>query len=399
MRIVFLLTQSLDSPGGGGRFFPIAKALVKLGHQVTLIALHHDYANCRQRKFLLDGVNVHYVAQMHVRKSGNQKHYFSTPMLLWVVFWATLQLTFQALKTPCDALHICKAQPMNGLTAWIVHFVKRTPIYLESDDLEAAINKFAAPWQEKVVRGFENWLVTFVNGITAHATYIVRHYESLGFPREKIVLVSHGIDTARFQAHVSAETLAQQLGLANSDKVIVYIGSISLHAHALDLLLISFKQVLMTAPTTKLVIVGGGEDFEIVRALVTAMQLDYSVIFTGQIARDEVPSYYPLGLVSVDPRRRSLASETTLSLKIFESIAMGVPVISADIGDRRQAVGDAGVVVEPDSTAALAQAILQILQNPALHAQYCEAAMLQRESNDWDHRIQAFIRVYNQPLL
>ena len=96
MKITFLLTQSLESPGGNGRFFPLAKALVRAGHHVTIIALHHDFANAPVRTFTQDGVNVHYVAQMHVHKQGNHKSYYSPARLLWVTAVATWQLTWAA---------------------------------------------------------------------------------------------------------------------------------------------------------------------------------------------------------------------------------------------------------------------------------------------------------------
>ena len=49
MRIHFLLTQDLESPSGLGRYFPMARELVRLGHQVTISALHSDYANLKHK--------------------------------------------------------------------------------------------------------------------------------------------------------------------------------------------------------------------------------------------------------------------------------------------------------------------------------------------------------------
>ncbi|MCB9005748.1 MAG: glycosyl transferase family 1, partial [Ardenticatenaceae bacterium] len=86
MRILFLLTQSLESPGGAGRFFPLAKELVRLEHQVMMVALHHDFARLAKgdRAFVRDGVQVKYVAQMHVHKADNRKMYYGPLRLLWV---------------------------------------------------------------------------------------------------------------------------------------------------------------------------------------------------------------------------------------------------------------------------------------------------------------------------
>ncbi len=48
MRILFLLTQDLDSPSGAGRYQPMAKYLTKLGHQVTIAALHSNYFSLKR---------------------------------------------------------------------------------------------------------------------------------------------------------------------------------------------------------------------------------------------------------------------------------------------------------------------------------------------------------------
>ena len=76
MRVVFLLTTSLESPYGLGRCLPFAHQLAAQGHDVHLVALHHDLTPTTVRHFSLDGVQVHYVGQMHVRKRGDVTTYF-----------------------------------------------------------------------------------------------------------------------------------------------------------------------------------------------------------------------------------------------------------------------------------------------------------------------------------
>ena len=94
MRLTLLLTQSLDSPGGTGRFMPLAKSLVGLGHEVTILALHHDYRRLSTRQFIDQGLRVWYVGQMHVKKDGSHKTYYGPLSLLAVSSLATLRLTW-----------------------------------------------------------------------------------------------------------------------------------------------------------------------------------------------------------------------------------------------------------------------------------------------------------------
>ncbi len=107
----FILTQSLESPGGGGRYFPFAKALVRKGHEVEIIALHHDYMNVPKKVSVIDGVLVRYVGQMHILKRENQKIYFRTHKFLWVVIKGTWALFRNALNTKADVMVIAKRSP------------------------------------------------------------------------------------------------------------------------------------------------------------------------------------------------------------------------------------------------------------------------------------------------
>ena len=99
MKILFLLTQSIDSPSGWGRYFPLARQLVRLGHQVTILALHPDFSNLAERLQDIDGVEKSiYVSQMHVSKHGNTKRYFSAPVLLFHAIRADVALEHSSRK-------------------------------------------------------------------------------------------------------------------------------------------------------------------------------------------------------------------------------------------------------------------------------------------------------------
>jgi len=371
LRITFLLTQSLDSPGGNGRYLPLAKALVQRGFSVVIIALHHNYTQLAKRDFTVDGVQVQYVGQMHVHKQGNIKTYFNPVTLIWVTFWATFRLLLAAWRTPADAIQVCKTQPMNGLAAWLVHLLRRTPVFIDSDDYEAANNRFSNPWQKWVVACFEDWMPSFAIGITAGNTFIANRFASLGYPKERIVVLHNGVDQSRFDILQDEALLAEKLKrlrqerqIATNQRVIVYVGSMSLVSHAIDLLLESFQFVVQQEPNALLLMVGAGEDLPKLQALAPTLSIDDHVCFVGRVPPAEAPFYYRLGEATVDPMRQSVAAESSLSLKMLESIAAGVPCITADIGDRRTVIDGAGLIVPPDDARALADGILTILQHP-----------------------------------
>ena len=402
MRITFLLTQSLESPGGVGRFMPLAKSLARLGHQVTILALHHDYAHLKQRRFIRDNVDVWYVGQMHVRKFGSQKVYYSSLTLLAVTAISTIRLALAALRTPSDVVHVCKTQPMNGAAGWVVHMLRRTPVYLDSDDYEAVNNRFSGRWQQRIVAWFEDWMPSFASGITANTTFIAKRFRELGYPAERIRLVPNGVDRDRFvlldrpDLPQMLDELRQSLRIREQDRVIVYVGSLSLVSHAIDLLLEAFAAVMQLEPDALVLFVGGGEDLERMQQRAVALRVSERVRFLGQVPADRIPLYYRLGEVSVDPRYDSLPAQSSLSLKLVESIAAGVPCVTTDIGDRRHIVGAAGVAVTPDDAHALATGILSILNDAERSTSMRAAARAMREPLFWENRVRLFASIYSE---
>src|SRR5258708_992330 len=171
MRLRFLLTHSLENPGGIGRYGPIARYLVRQGHAVEIVALHPAWQDLKQRRFERDGVQVRYVAQMHVQRQGNYKRYFSPSRLLWVALRATWALMLAGLEPTVDALHICKAQPMNGLAGWLAARWRRRPLFVDCDDLEVASNRFSGQWQRSVVGWWENHLPLAARGVTVNTRF------------------------------------------------------------------------------------------------------------------------------------------------------------------------------------------------------------------------------------
>lgn len=397
MRILFLLTQDLDSPAGIGRYFPWAKALVKRGHKVTIAALHADYAHVTQKKHISDGVEVDYVAQMHVLKRGDQKYYYSAPILLWRTIQATWALTRAAVSTPADIIQVGKPQPMNGLAGWIAKKLRNRVLFVDCDDLEVANNRFSGRWQRLVVGFFERMIPKQADHITTHTHVLLVQLLAMGIPSTRITYLPHGYDRDRFEVPSTreVEALQEKLGLRGKH-VIVYIGSMSLNSHAIDLLLEAFAIVRAARPDTCLLLVGGGEDYDKLRHKAIEIGLGEAAIFCGRVPSDEVSGYYRLGDVSVDPIPDNSSGRASLSLKMFESWACGVPLVTVDVGDRRDILGDppAGLLATPGDPLALAKTILSILDQPELGVLLAQRGLVRVAEFAWDRLAEQLEVIY-----
>jgi glycosyltransferase involved in cell wall biosynthesis len=81
---------------------------------------------------------------------------------------------------------------------------------------------------------------------------------------------------------------------------------------------------------------------------------------------------------------------------VVESLAVGTPVITGNIGDRSTMLADGalGILVEPGDSRSLAQGIVALLQAPELRAQMTQASLSRREEWYWDRLAYDFARIY-----
>ncbi len=103
------------------------------------------------------------------------------------------------------------------------------------------------------------------------------------------------------------------------------------------------------------------------------------VRFETFVPRAELPRLLRTADVFVIPSRWPDPSPLTVG----EALATGLPVIASRIGGIPEAVADAGILVPPDDPAALAEALRQLIHDPARRAALSAAARARAEERDW----------------
>lgn len=390
MRILFLLTQDIESPSGLGRYLPLAKELVRKGHRVHMAALHPAFEALPRREFTVQGVRVRYVAPMQVKKTKNEKSHYPPMRLLSLMSQATWKLAEAIRHIRPEVIHLGKPHPMNSLAALMMQSFVRARIFLDCDDYEAASGHFNEQWQKWIVSFFERWVPLFAHRVTTNTHFMNRKLQSWGVPAEQITLLPNGVDRDRFATPdpTQVASLRHHLGLENK-RVVAYIGSLSRPSHPLDLLLEAFLSVHQVIPESVLMLVGGGEDLPRLEQRAAQLGLNQVVCFCGRVHPDQVVLYYHLADVSVDPVEDDDIARGRSPLKLFESWACGVPFVTGKVGDRDFLLGDppAGILVPPGDPQALAAGLLDVLTNPQLSKVLQARGRSRVQDYHWDQLI------------
>ena len=84
MRLVFLSTLSLTYASFIGRVFPVARVLLRAGHQVQILTLHHEWPGRSFEELAYGEVPIRYVGPMHVRGLGDARRQLGGVQLLMI---------------------------------------------------------------------------------------------------------------------------------------------------------------------------------------------------------------------------------------------------------------------------------------------------------------------------
>lgn len=397
LKIVFLCTSSLDNPSPRGRWLPLARELVRHGHAVHLLLLHPTFDRLSERSFRADGAQVMYVSQMHVYGLPGQRRYFNAIELMDVSLRASFALAVHALRLRPDAIHVCKPQPINGL-AGLIASRRGARLYVDCDDYEADANRFGGRWQLWMVRWWEDALPPRACGVSVNTRFLYQRCTALGVLPERLIYVPNSISAHQCQRpdEEAICNVRRALGLVGHPTVI-YVGTLSNVAHGTGLLLDAFALVLRQMPRARLLMVGDGDDRAALQSQAEQLGIAHAVCWRGHVPFEQIPVYLSTADCSVDPVYDSPAARARSPMKIVESLGLGVPVVTGDVGDRREmlANGNAGLLVAPGDAQALAAGIAQILQDLTLRGQLAKAARERATAYCWTRLAHTWQALYD----
>src|SRR5213595_2932025 len=179
-------------------------------------------------------------------------------------------------------------------------------------------------------------------------------------PGERIVAIPAGVYTARFHAAVSGKTVRDELRVGAGEPLIGLVANIR-GSKGHNVFLEAAREILRQAPLARFLIVGDGVGYDEVRRRVSDLGLAEHATMTG--FRRDIPEVMAALDVLVLP---SIRSEAT-SQVIPQALAVGTPVVATTVGGSPELVrdGETGRLVPPADAAALADAILDLLRDPA----------------------------------
>ena len=177
------------------------------------------------------------------------------------------------------------------------------------------------------------------------------------YGNRKVDVIPNGIPKPKFPPIQERDRLRREITGDSSGSIVITVGRFT-RAKGYEDMIEAFRLLRQKAPEPKLVMVGSGSTVETIRNQIEELDLNQSVILTGE--REDVPLLLALGDVYASSSHRE-----GLPLAVLEAMMAGLPVVATSVGDIPNVVTEeTGVVVPPHHPELLAAALVDLLQNP-----------------------------------
>lgn len=168
-------------------------------------------------------------------------------------------------------------------------------------------------------------------------------------------------------------------GFAPDHRVIGFVGGFY-PWHGLPLLARAFLKTLEAVPGARLLLIGEGPE----RATIEGLLRDHGAldkaVFTGQLPHRELPGYLQRFDVGVMPDSNDYGSP----MKIFEYMALGVPVVAPDYPPIREVFDGQGICFARGDVDSFAAALTRLLADPELNRRQGQRGQaLIRSRHNW----------------
>ncbi len=198
-------------------------------------------------------------------------------------------------------------------------------------------------------------------------------------PPERVHVVLSGYDAVRFSAEGPAAARAEPYAL--------YVGNVMPHKNLLRL-----AEAFAAAGAGRLVIRGWGRPRHVraLQARIAALGIESRVDWQPYARGEELPALYRGARMLLLP-----SLHEGFGLTALEAMACGAPVVSAGVSSLPEVVADAALLVDPEDTASIAEAIARLFADDQLAKELRARGLERARRFSWEgtgRAVQAVLR-------
>jgi glycosyltransferase involved in cell wall biosynthesis len=353
------------------RILEHARLWVEWGHDVTVVTcapnspggkVFAGYRNRLYQEEWIDGVRVIRVVTYMTANQGVFRRAFDYASFM-------LSATLQSWRFPDFDVVIGSSPPIfTAAAGYAIALLHRRPWIFELRDLwPASIRAVGA--KTGPVLGMLERLELFLYRKADRIVSVTRSFKenltARGVPADKQDVVTNGVDPERIGAQLVRFDGRAELGVAKDAFLAAYFGTTGM-AHGLTTVL-DAAELCRGERDMYFLIMGEGAERASLEESARKRGLD-RVLFRNYCPHEDVPSWLASLDVSIVHLRPDPLFKTVIPSKIFEAMAMSLPILMAVEGEAAAIVAEAeaGVCIPSGDAAAMAEGLRRLRSDPAL---------------------------------
>jgi glycosyltransferase involved in cell wall biosynthesis len=352
-------------------------ALLERGVDVDVVALRRDGAPKHE---ILDGATVY---RIQSRAVNEQSRVASLFRLVRFLVHSAYFIARKHLSERYDLIHV-HSMPDFLVFAALVPKALGAHVILDIHDIlpEFYASKFHSGQNSllfKVLLRVERLSAAVADYIIVANDLWCERVKARSATRGNCIAIRNYPDPQRFFSRPKSGT--------NGKFLIVYPGTLNWH-QGVDLVVRAFAKIKDTIPEAELHIYGEGPARPNLIKLADQLALDGKVIFKDFVPTGEIAGVMAAADLAVVPKRASSPfGNEAASTKIFEFMALGVPLVVSKTKIDTYYLDDSMVkFFESDNEDDLANAIVTVARNPQLRARLASNASRYATDHTWEKK-------------
>jgi glycosyltransferase involved in cell wall biosynthesis len=352
-----------------------ANALVERGDAVDVIALRRPGQAAHS---VLNGVNVFRIQTRTINERGPLTYLFR------IIRFLLLSAGFIAWRHSSQRYQLVHVHSVPDFLVFaaIIPKIFGTPVILDIHDLlpEFYASKFRVSLESFSFRCLvlvERLSIAFANHvIVANHIWCERVAGRCGHPDK----------CSPIRNYPPLGLFSPQIRKRNSGKfLITYPGSLNWH-QGVDVAIVAFAKIKDEMPDAEFHIYGEGPAKESLIHLADSLGLNNRVIFHSLLPTEQIVQVMADTDLAIEPKRAgSQFGNEALSMKIFEFMAVGVPLVVSRTRIHQYYYADTLVkYYDDDDEAALAANVILLRNNPDLRQRQVVNALKYVAAHSWD---------------
>ncbi len=365
MHILFL-TDNFPPEGNAPatRTFEHAKQWVAKKHKVTVITgapnfpegkVFEGYKNAWYSRSVIDGIEVIRVKTFISSNEGFLLRILDFISFMFTSFFAGL------FQRKVDVVVATSPQFFTAVSGWALSAIKRKKFIFELRDIWPASITAVGAMKDSIVIKLLEKLEMFLYQRADHIISVTQSFKkelvTRGVDGNKISVILNGVDLTAYQPSASKNPeFAKHYHLENKF-VVGYIGTHGM-AHGLEHVIACAEQMQKQTDVVFLFAGGGAAKNKLIE-IVAQKQLT-NVVFIPRQPKEHMPAIWSLCDISLISLKNTPLFKTVIPSKIFESMAMGLPLLAAiPKGEASDiiAANNAGIVCTPENPMELVEQI------------------------------------------